>query len=60
MSESAEGAEEMRVDPARAKVLVESLEQVVKRVDAVRGSRKVCLRGVALYIMAVLIRDRSV
>ena len=54
MSESAEGAEEMRVDPARAKVLVESLEQVVKRVDAVRGSRKVCLDGVILYMMAVL------
>lgn len=43
MPELVEGAEEMRVDPARAKVLVESLEQVVKRVDAVRGSRKVCI-----------------
>ncbi|GIZ45873.1 hypothetical protein CKM354_000902100 [Cercospora kikuchii] len=36
-----DSVEEMRVDPARAKVLVENLEQVVKRVDAVRGSRAV-------------------
>lgn len=31
----------MRVDPSRANVLVENFEQVAKRVDAVRGSRKV-------------------
>lgn len=38
---SQQQGEEMRVDPSRAKVLVENLEQVAKRVDAVRGSRKV-------------------
>ncbi|KAI5361035.1 Putative pyridoxal phosphate homeostasis protein [Septoria linicola] len=42
-----EQAEEMRVDPARAKVLVENLEQVVKRVDAVRGTRQVRLIAVS-------------
>lgn len=35
------GEEEMRVDPSRAKVLLENIEQVVKRVDAVKGSRNV-------------------
>lgn len=37
-----ESGDQMRVDPGRAKVLVENLEQVAKRVDSVRGSRKVC------------------
>jgi pyridoxal phosphate enzyme (YggS family) len=34
-------SEAMRIDPSRAKVLVENIEQVIKRVDAARGSRKV-------------------
>lgn len=41
MSQQEEGGSGMRVEPSRAKVLVENIEQVVKRVDAVRGSRKV-------------------
>lgn len=42
MSESAEpNGEAMRVDPARAKVLVENLQYVAQKVDAVRGSRNV-------------------
>jgi hypothetical protein len=40
-----DAAASMRIDPARAKVLAENLEQVIKRVDAVRGSRRVSERG---------------
>jgi pyridoxal phosphate enzyme (YggS family) len=32
----------MRIDPSRAKVLVENVEQVIQRIDSARGSRKVC------------------
>lgn len=41
--EEGEGSEggSMRIDPARAKLLVENLQHVAQRVDAVRGSRKV-------------------
>ncbi|KAK4493954.1 hypothetical protein PRZ48_015140 [Zasmidium cellare] len=39
--------EGMRIDPARAKVLVENLQHVTQRVDAVRGSRKVRLIAVS-------------
>lgn len=41
--EEGEAGEEgsMRIDPARAKLLVENLQHVAQRVDAVRGSRKV-------------------
>lgn len=43
MPESEEPSGEMKVDAARAKVLLENLGQVVARVDAVRGSRPVCI-----------------
>ncbi|SMR48305.1 unnamed protein product [Zymoseptoria tritici ST99CH_1E4] len=38
---------EMRIDPARAKVLVENISQVIQRIDAVRGSRQVRLIAVS-------------
>lgn len=49
MSEAAGDAKEMRIDPARAKLLAENLEHVVKRVDSVRGSRKVYIYHPIIY-----------
>ncbi|EME41615.1 hypothetical protein DOTSEDRAFT_90415 [Dothistroma septosporum NZE10] len=48
MSDSTEAnGEAMRVEPARAKVLVENLQYVAKKMDAVKGSRNVRLIAVS-------------